>query len=286
MSITSPAVPFLESSPTITPGAPALLGVPYEGTACFRKGTARGPDAIREISDGLESYSPFHNRDLRDTSFADLGNVTLLVDDPEGVTKHLREVCRRLFQEQVTPVLLGGEHSFTPGAVAAALEVHPELAVLQLDAHADLREEWTATSWSHACAMRRILDLLPSDRLLQCGIRSGTREEFAELRESNRLVAADAIDLHDALKALGSAPLYLTLDLDIFDPALLPGTGTPEPGGIDWLIFESLLAVIPWSRVVACDIVELAPALDPSDCSAILAAKIVREIVLALAHSK
>jgi agmatinase len=134
--------------------------------------------------------------------------------------------------------------------------------------------------------MRRILDLLPSDRLLQCGIRSGTREEFAELRESNRLVAPDAIDLHDALKALGSAPLYLTLDLDIFDPALLPGTGTPEPGGIDWPIFESLLAVIPWSRVVACDIVELAPALDPSDCSAILAAKIVREIVLALAHSK
>jgi agmatinase len=286
MSITSPAVPFLESSPTSTPGAPALLGVPYEGTACFRKGTARGPDAIREVSDGLESYSPFHDRDLRDTSFADLGNVTLLVDDPEGVTKHLREVCRSLFQEQVTPVLLGGEHSFTPGAVAAALEVHPELAVLQLDAHADLREEWTATSWSHACAMRRILDLLPSDRLLQCGIRSGTREEFAELRESNRLVAPDAIDLHDALKALGSAPLYLTLDLDIFDPALLPGTGTPEPGGIDWPIFESLLAVIPWSRVVACDIVELAPALDPSDCSAILAAKIVREIVLALAHSK
>ena len=286
MSITSPAVPFLESSPTITPGAPALLGVPYEGTACFRKGTARGPDTIREISDGLESYSPFHDRDLRDTSFADLGNVILPVDDPEGVTKHLREVCRGLFQEQVTPVLLGGEHSFTPGAVAAALEVHPELAVLQLDAHADLREEWNATRWSHACAMRRTLDLLPSDRLLQCGIRSGTREEFAELRESNRLVAADAIDLHDALKALGSAPLYLTLDLDIFDPALLPGTGTPEPGGIDWPIFESLLAVIPWSRVVACDIVELAPALDPSDCSAILAAKIVREIVLALAHSK
>nr|NIP92954.1 agmatinase [Akkermansiaceae bacterium] len=271
MNITPPPVPFLESSPDLTAGALALLGIPYEGTACFRKGTARGPDAIREISDGLESYSPRLDRDLAALPFADLGNMTLPGDDPEHVTLQAREACRELLVGNATPVLLGGEHSFTPGAVAAAHQLHPDLAVLQFDAHADLREEWTGTRWSHACSMRRILDFLPSERLLQCGIRSGTAAEFAELRDSGRLVAPDPIALTEALPRFDGAPLYVTLDLDLFDPSLCPGTGTPEPGGIDWLAFESLLAVIPWPRVVACDLVELAPGLDPTGCSTVLA---------------
>jgi agmatinase len=284
MIITPPLVPFLESAPTLIAGAPALLGVPYDGTACFRKGAVHGPHAIREISEGIESYSPFLNRDLAETSFADLGNVNLHADDPEGVARHVHEACGELLKQQAIPVLLGGEHSFTPGAVAAIRNFHPELAVLQLDAHADLRAEWSNTKWSHACAMRRVLDMIPSERVLQCGIRSGTREEFAELRAGNRLLAPHAPDLREALSRLGDAPLYLTLDLDIFDPSQLPGTGTPEPGGIDWAIFQSLFAVIPWQRVVGCDIVELAPALDASDCSTILAAKVVREIILALGN--
>ncbi len=282
MTTTPPTVPFLESSPDLTATAPALLGVPYEGTACFRKGTARGPDAIRDLSDGLESYSPRLDRDLADISFADLGNIMLSVDDPESVTLHVREACHALFRGQTIPILLGGEHSLTAGAVAAAHAAHPGLAVLQLDAHADLRQEWTATKWSHACAMRRVLEFIPSERLLQCGVRSGTREEFAELRATNRLVAPERSPLTAALQRFGEAPLYLTIDLDIFDPAVLPGTGAPEPGGIDWPSFESLLAVIPWSRVVACDLVELAPGLDPTGCSSVLAAKAVREILLSL----
>jgi len=282
MTISPPATPFLESSPHPTAGAPALLGVPYEGTACFRKGAALGPEAIREVSDGLESYSPRLDRDLAEVPFADLGNFTLLLDNPEGVAMHVRDTCRDLLAQNATPLFLGGEHSFTPGAIAAAHAIHPDLAVLQLDAHADLREEWTSTRWSHACAMRRVLDFLPADRLLQCGIRSGTAEEFAELRAFNRLIPPDAVDLSDALGRLGEAPFYVTLDLDLFDPSVLPGTGTPEPGGIDWITFESLLAAVPWPQVVACDIVELAPDLDPTGCSTILATKIVREFVLSL----
>lgn len=284
MTITPPLVPFLKSTLTLIPGAPALLGVPYEGTACFRKGTVQGPHAIREMSDGIETYSPTLNRDLAETKFADLGNVGLNVDDPEGVARLVHGACGELLKQQAIPVLLGGEHSFTPGAVAAIRNFHPELSVLQLDAHADLREEWTNTKWSHACAMRRVLDMIPSERVLQCGIRSGTKEEFAELRASNRLVEPDAVQLSAALSRLGNAPLYLTLDLDIFDPSQLPGTGTPEPGGIDWLTFASLLAVIPWQQVVGCDIVELSPALDPSGCSTVLAAKAVREIILSLGN--
>ena len=285
MSIRPPAVPYMGSTPAIASGCPVLVGVPYEGTACFRKGTARGPDAMREVSEGIESYSPLLDRDLHSIVFTDLGNLALRSDDPEEVCQHVRDTCSPLFSQRAVPVLLGGEHSFTPGAVSAALNHHPDLAVVQLDAHADLREEWTGSRWSHACAMRRVLDLLPRQRLLQCGIRSGTSREFAELRDSGLLVPPDATSLLPALRSLGRAPLYITLDLDLFDPAFLPGTGTPEPGGIDWRTFESLLQVIPWKRVVACDIVELAPDLDPSGCSALLTAKVVREILLSMVQT-
>lgn len=284
MTTSPPAIPFLESSPEIAAGAPALVGVPFEGTACFRKGMAGGPDAIREFSNGIESYSPLLGCDLNSVVFTDLGNLALDTEDAEKISRRVDDACHQLFVDEVIPILLGGEHSFTPGAVAAALRHHPDLTVLQLDAHADLREEWTASRWSHACTMRRIMDILPPERLLQCGIRSGTAEEFAELRNSGRLVPADADRLLPALKALGDAPLYLTFDLDLFDPAAFPGTGTPEPGGIDWKTFENIIQIVPWQRVVACDIVELAPALDPSGCSALLAAKVVREIVLSLAE--
>lgn len=284
MDLSPPTTPYLEAGLQLQAGVPALLGVPYEGTACFRKGTASAPDAIRQHSDGLESYSPLLDRDLSEISFADLGNLNLPGQEPEEVARAVREASRELHSRNSLPLLLGGEHSFTPGAIAAALDFHPDLAVLQLDAHADLRREWTGTPWSHACAMRRVLDLLPSSRLLQCGIRSGTREEFAELRQANRLVAADAVDLADALHSFRDLPLYFTLDLDLFDPSSLPGTGTPEPGGIDWHTFETLLEVIPWPQVVACDIVELAPNLDPSGCSTVLAAKVVREVLLSLGH--
>lgn len=287
MKTIPPSPAFLEAQPTVVAGAPCLLGVAYECTACFRKGTVEGPDAMRAVSDGLETYSPVLDRDLTDSSFCDLGNLDLTgITDPKGVASVVREATTELLTSGALPILLGGEHSFTPGAVSAAHEHHPNLCVLQLDAHADLREEWTSTSWSHACAMRRVLDIIPSDRLLQCGIRSGTREEFAELSESARLIAPEPQILRSALARFRDAPLYLTIDLDIFDPSLLPGTGTPEPGGIDWHTMASLLNVIPWQRVVACDIVELSPSLDPSGCSSIVAAKLVREIVLSLTASR
>jgi len=281
VNVTPSSPRFLEARPEIQPGAPALLGVPYEGTACFRKGTAGGPRAIREASEGLESYSPRLQRDLADVAFADLGDLVLPGDDARQVAEAVEKACREVLGRPARPILLGGEHSFTPGAVQAVAGAHPGLAVLQFDAHADLRDSWTGTPWSHACAMRRVLEIVPPARLLQCGVRSGTMAEFAELRESARLVRPDAAGLADALARFGDGcPLYVTIDLDLFDPAQLPGTGTPEPGGIDWLTFESLLGTIPWQHVVACDLVELAPSLDPSGCSSVLAGKVLREVIL------
>ena len=282
MTISPPLVPYLESTAKPVNGTPVLLGVPFDGTACFRKGAARGPDSIREASDCLESYSPFLHRDLSLRPFSDLGNLILAGENAEKVNTLVKEASLHLLSKKLIPFLIGGEHSFTPGAVAAVLEHHPGLAVVQFDAHADLRNEWTNTQWSHACCMRRIRDMIPPSRILQCGIRSGSSTEFDDLRESGCLVPPDIDSLTSALKTVEGLPLYLTLDLDFLDPADLPGTGTPEPGGVNWQELEELLAALPWHRVVACDVVELAPELDPTGRSSILAAKIIREILLSL----
>lgn len=282
MTISPPRVPYLESAVEPVNGAPALLGVPFDDTACFRKGAARGPDSIREASDCLESYSPFLHRDLSLRPFSDLGNLIVAGENAEKVNTLVKEASLHLLSKKLTPLLIGGEHSFTPGAVAAVLEHHPGLAVVQFDAHADLRNEWTNTQWSHACCMRRIRDMIPPSRILQCGIRSGSSTEFDDLRESGCLVPPDIESLTSALKTVEGLPLYLTLDLDFLDPADLPGTGTPEPGGVNWQELEELLSALPWHRVVACDVVELAPELDPTGRSSILAAKIIREILLSL----
>ena len=220
-----------------------LFGIPYDGTTSFRTGTRFGPAAIREGSNGLESYCPQLALDLEDL-----------------------------------------EHSISSGAVAAVAEHHPDLVLVQLDAHADLRAEWLGSRHSHACAMRRCLEVLPSQTLLQLSIRSGSREEFNELERSHRLMA-DVAALNDALTPLQGRPTYLTVDLDWFDPAVLPGTGTPEPGGYDWSDFAALVAVLKRHRLVAADVVELAPQLDPTGVSAVLASKVTRSLLLLLGHT-
>ena len=255
-----------------------LFGVPYDGTTSFRPGTRFGPAAIREVSGGLESYCPQLDRDLEDVAYADLGAVVIPFGAPEPVVAAVRAATRQVLALGLAPLMLGGEHSISSGAVAAVAERHPDLVLLQLDAHADLREEYLGTRHSHACAMRRCLEVLPSRTLRQVAIRSGTREEFVEMRRSDQLVPIEA--LTDALRPLRGRPLYLTVDLDWFDPAVLPGTGTPEPGGFHWPHFAALVEELREHQLVAADVVELAPQLDASGVSAVLAAKVVRSLLL------
>ena len=257
-----------------------LFGVPYDGTTSFRPGTRFGPAAIREVSSGLESYCPQLDRDLEDLAFADLGAVDIPFGAPEPVVAAVRAATEQVLALGLKPLMLGGEHSISSGAVAAVAAQHPELVLVQLDAHADLRHEWLGAHHSHACAMRRCLEVLPSGQLLQIAIRSGTRNEFVELRQSGRLVGID--QMAAALQPLRGKPLYLTVDLDWFDPAVLPGTGTPEPGGFHWSDFAALVGELRHHRLVAADVVELAPQLDATGVSAVLAAKVVRSLLLLL----
>ena len=258
-----------------------LFGVPYDGTTSFRPGTRFGPAAIREVSQGLETYCPQLDLDLEDLAYADLGAVDIPFGAPEPVVNAVQQATTAVLDLGLSPLMLGGEHSISSGAVAAVANQHPDLVLVQLDAHADLREEWLGTRHSHACAMRRCLEVLPSGDLLQLAIRSGTRSEFHELHSSGRRMD-DVQALRDAMAPWTGRPIYLTVDLDWFDPAVLPGTGTPEPGGFLWGDFAAVVDVLSGHRLVAGDVVELAPQLDSSGVSSVLAAKVTRSLILLL----
>ena len=258
-----------------------LFGVPYDGTTSFRPGTRFGPAAIREVSQGLETYCPQLDLDLEDLAYADLGAVDIPFGAPEPVVNAVQQATTAVLDLALKPLMLGGEHSISSGAVAAVANQHPDLVLVQLDAHADLREEWLGARHSHACAMRRCLEVLPSGDLLQLAIRSGTRSEFHELHSSGRRMD-DVQALRDAMAPWTGRPIYLTVDLDWFDPAVLPGTGTPEPGGFLWRDFAAVVDVLRGHRLVAADVVELAPQLDSSGVSSVLAAKVTRSLILLL----
>ena len=257
-------------------GAVCLFGAPFDSTASFRPGARFGPAAIREASFALETFSPVQLADLEDCSFMDRGDLELPFGDPNPALGLIEDHTREILSGGKIPFLLGGEHLVSLGAIRAAAQAYPDLKVIHLDAHADLRDEYLGMKLSHATVMRRALDLLGPDRVRQIGIRSCTREEH-EL----------ALDLMSAPEQIalrtGAMPCYLTCDLDVLDPSVLPGTGTPEPGG---LMFNELVgilvSIITRLHVVALDVVELAPQLDPSGVSPVVAAKIVRECLIAL----
>jgi agmatinase len=282
MRIVPAPTPFLASKNKTGPGGVALLGVPYDGTASFRSGASKGPSAIREASEVLETYSPDLDGDLEEgLPLADLGDMEIEEGPPGLVAGLVSRAVFDLAERGICPLILGGEHSITPGAVASVAAIHQGLLVIQLDAHADLREEYEGEGHSHACAMRRCLDHVPEHSLLQVGIRSGTRAEWEELRSSGRYVKPTADALRAAIESRSPERIYLSVDLDVFDPSVLPGTGTPEPGGIDWPTFAELLGAMPLDLLVGADVVELAPEHDPTGRSAIVAAKVVRELVIA-----
>ena len=267
-----------------------LYGVPYDGTTSFRPGSRFGPAAIREVSNGLETYCPQLGLDLEDINFTDLGAVEIPFGDPEPVVAAVKQATQQVIAIGLKPLMLGGEHSISAGAVAAMTECHSDLVLLQLDAHADLRQEWLGAKHNHACAMRRCLEVLPSSQLLQVAIRSGTRAEFVELHEQKRLVSHTpgkaATELAKALAAHQGQPIYLTMDLDWFDPCVLPGTGTPEPGGFLWRDFAAVIEVLKGHQLVGADVVELAPQLDTSGMSSVLAAKVTRSLLMLLSRQE
>ena len=267
----------------------SLLGVPYDGTCCFRPGARFGPSAIREDSYGIETYCPQLNLDLEDIKFADLGSLDVPLGDAELTLDYISDATNILLKNNLKPLIIGGEHSITSGIIKSIITKYPDLIMLQLDAHADLRDEWLGSKFSHACTMKRCLEILPSKKIFQIGIRSGTKSEFLEMNKSKRLIqhtlGENAKSLEEALKSFKGRPIYLTFDLDWFDPSVMPGTGTPEPGGYFWKDFAAIINVIKSHNLIGADVVELSPKLDNTGISSILAAKVIRSLIMLLDKS-
>lgn len=258
-----------------------LLGVPFDGTSSFRPGSRFGPASIRAWSPLMEGYSPVFDRDLEDLRFADLGDLDLPVAGWEQVGPRIEEAVGDLLQAGQTPVCLGGEHLVTLPAFAAALARYPDLCVLQFDAHLDLRPDYQGNPFSHATVMRRLTDLVGPGRVMQWGVRSGTREEWEWARKNRTLVA----DMEEVRARLAGRPLYLTLDLDVLDPSIFPATGTPEPGGVTFREFAQALHALRGVRIAAADLVEFSPGHD-AGASGAAAAKAVRETLFLVAEGR
>lgn len=257
-----------------------IIGVPFDGTVSFRPGARFGPAAIRDASDGVETYSPYLDSDIEDLRYADAGDLELPMGSTKAVLSIIRETVDECLNDDVIPFLLGGEHLVTLPAIEVLAEKYPELVVVQLDAHADQRDDYLGVELSHACVMRRVSELIGDENIRQLGIRSGTRREYELMKGFGTLTTFREDDLEALVEWIGDRPVYLTVDLDVFDPASFPGTGTPEPGGIDWWTFQRFIKVMWDCDIVGLDAVELAPQLDSSGCSSVLAAKAVREMLL------
>ena len=263
-----------------------IFGVNYDGTCSYKSGTRFGPNAIRLVSTCLETFCPRLGKDLEDFNYVDFGSLEINTNDSKSVVESVKLATNYLMSRSLAPIMIGGEHSITRGAIEALVNKYPDLILIQLDAHADLRNSYMGNKHSHACTMQRCLDVLPKQKILQVGIRSGTKEEFKLMREKNQLVnffpGANAHELKKALIPYANSPIYLTIDLDWFDPSLLPGTGTPEPGGFFWNDFEVILETLKNFRIVASDIVELSPEIDNSGVSSVVAAKVLRSLIMSL----
>ena len=262
-----------------------IFGAPFDSTTSFRPGTRFGSSAIRSESYGIETYSPYQNKDLEDISVMDSGDIELRIGDTEAVLAQIEERTKTILDDGKRPLMIGGEHLVTLGAFRAVAERYPDVHIIHFDAHADLREDYLGVKNSHACVLRRCWDIIGDDRIHQFGIRSGERAEFEFAKIHTDMHPFSLEDVANVVKelAISKKPVYFTLDLDVLDPSIFPGTGTPEAGGV---MFEELrravTCVCSGLNIVGCDVNELSPHYDHSGVSTAVACKIVREILLAL----
>ncbi len=261
-----------------------LYGAPFDSTTSFRPGARFGPAAMRHESFGLETYSPYQDRDLTDRPIFDSGDLELPFGSPDAALFHIQSRAAEIFSDGKLPVLLGGEHLVTLGAVRAAVQRHSDLEIVHFDAHADLREDYLGVKLSHACVLRRCHELVGDGRIHQFCVRSGDRAEFQFARAHTRMHPFTFDGLEQTVEDLRkrNVPVYFTIDLDCLDPAAFPGTGTPEAGGVTFPELLGAIRTVCKAWVVAADVNELAPMLDASGASTAAACKVLRELLLAL----
>ena len=278
-----PADPrFIACRASLPEARVALFGIPFEGRVNLRRGADHGPRELRLASDSIETYSPFLGRDLEDLAIADLGDCELGDGSPREQLGRAREEIRRFWRPGLRPVMLGGDHTATLPVIEVLAPAIPELRILQLDAHPDLREEFLGERYNYASAMARVMDVVAPERVYQVGMRTGAREEYQRkaphLFPAHRTRPLDAV--RSLLPELAAHPLYVTVDVDVLDPSEAPGTGAPEPCGITAAELAEIVRLLAPCSIVGTDLMEVAHAWDPSGRTGITACWILREAIL------
>jgi len=263
-----------------------VFGAPFDGTTSNKAGTKFAANAMRLESVALETYSPLLNLDLAEAKVCDVGDVELSYGVAAQVMTELEKATSELLADGKIPLMIGGEHLVTYPVVKAVANIHPDVHVIHLDAHTDLREEFGGSKLSHATVLKRIWDLLGDGRIFQFGIRSGTKEEFdfARVEGHTYLEALTINTVGEKLQQLCGKKVYVTIDLDVLDPSIMSGTGTPEAGGLTYRELEQFFLLLRDAHIeiVGADLVELSPHHDPSGVSTATACKILREMALIL----
>lgn len=261
-----------------------LFGAPFDSTTSFRPGARFGSSAIRHESFGIETYSPYQNKNLTDLPIFDSGDLELCFGSAEAALQDIQTHTETILKDRKFPLMVGGEHLVTLGAVRSVAAWYPDLHIIHFDAHADLRQDYLGATLSHACVIRRCHDILGDGRIHQFCIRSGDRAEFAFAQTHTDMHRFDFSGLTEIVQKLKerNSPVYFTIDLDCLDPSVFCGTGTPEAGGVNFVQLLDAIKQVSCTNLVGADINELAPMLDASGASTAIACKILRELLLAI----
>ena len=274
--------PFISCEASYDDANLVIFGAPYDKTASFKKGTRFAPATIRQDSDGIETYSPYQDKDLENIKVFDAGDLPICELDPVIMIKKVQEFTAKVLADGKTPIMLGGEHLVTLGAAHAIVNQYPDIYFLHFDAHTDLRNDYLGEMLSHATVMRRVWELVGDRRIFQFGIRSGERHEFAFAEAHTYMNKFNCDNIDSVISHLKGKDVYVTIDLDILDPSIFSGTGTPEAGGITFSELLSCVLKLADLNIVGADLNELSPEHDKSGVSTAVACKILRELLLVI----
>lgn len=263
-----------------------MFGAPFDSTTSYRPGTRFASSAIRNESFGLETYSPYQDKDLTEYQIYDGGDLELPFGDPKDALRQIEEYVDTVLADDKIPLMIGGEHLVTLGAVRSAVKKYEDLHIVHFDAHADLREEYLGVTLSHATVLHRCHDLVGDNKIYQFGIRSGDREEFRWGKDHVTTCKFNFDTLDEVVEKLKGKPVYFTLDLDVLDPSVFPGTGTPEAGGVTFMELLEAIKKVSVLNVVALDMNELSPVYDQTGASTAVACKILREMLLLFGNER
>ena len=260
-----------------------IFGAPFDGTTSYRPGTRFAAAAMRNESTGIETYSPYQDKDLEDYNIFDGGDLEFVFGNPAKNIAIIKEYTAELLKDNKIPAMIGGEHLVTLGAVQAVAEKYNDLHIIHFDAHADLRDDYLGEKLSHATVLHRVWDIVGDNKIFQFGIRSGEKGEFEFAKNHTYMNKFDMKTLDEVIAKLKNKPVYITIDLDVLDSSVFPGTGTPEAGGITFKeLINAIMLFQNLENIVAFDINELSPMLDASGASTACACKVLREMLLAV----